>query len=370
MDLRSIYVANGIGIFLLLFLMYTSRTKIQARTLEGRIYNFMVWGVMIGCFMEAFSYWLDGRLFPGSRVLNYIANTYLFSVNVILPFCVVMYVDLGLYGDPGRIWKHYKPQIIIGIIMILLTLANLFVPLCYYISEQNVYERRLLGNFYYAVILYFCVTGIILTRRYEKDNGARAFFSINMFLVPILIGTALQFIFYGLSLAWLSAAMGLVGLFMMQQNELAYVDSLVDTYNRQYLNHIFAAWTARGKTFSGVMLDIDRFKGINDNFGHSEGDKALKTIADTLKSARLDHEWVFRFAGDEFVVLKMGDAATLSAYMDEVDRRLEKVNREKHDYLLRISYGISTFKGGSLDDFMKEMDSNMYSMKAKHHKVA
>lgn len=80
-------------------------------------YSIMIFGVLFGCVMEAFSYFLDGKIFPGPVFLNHVANTYLFSVNLILPFCVLIYVDLGLYGDPKRICKHYKPQIIIGAIM-------------------------------------------------------------------------------------------------------------------------------------------------------------------------------------------------------------------------------------------------------------
>ena len=369
-DLLSIYVANGIGIFLLLMLQYASRTKIQTHRLEDRLYSFMLVGVMLGCFMEAFSYYLDGKVFPGSRVLNYIANTYLFTGNLLLPFCVLVYVDLGLYDDPSRIWKKYKPQIFVGVIMLLITFASCFFPIAYYINEQNVYERRPIGYVYYFVILYYLVSGIVLTRRYEKENGARAFFNVNVFLIPILIGAGLQFLFYGLSLAWLSSAIGLVGLFMMQQNEQAYIDSLVDTYNRQYLNHIFSAWITRGKTFVGVMLDIDRFKLINDRFGHSEGDIALKKTAEILKQSRLDHEWVFRFAGDEFIILKLSDSPEgLNAYMDEVNRRLAEYNQGSRPYLLEISYGTSFFNAGNLDTFMKEMDNRMYEMKATHHRT-
>jgi hypothetical protein len=227
--------------------------------------------------MEAFSYFLDGKIFPGSIVLNHIANTYLFSVNLILPFCVLIYVDLGLYGDPERIWKHYKPQIIIGAVMLGATLINLITPVCYYISDKNVYERRPFGYVYYAVILYYLISAIIVTRRYEKENGARTFFNINMFLVPILIGAGLQFAFYGLSLAWLSSAIGLTGMYMMQQNETAYLDPLVDTYNRRYFDFLLTSWISRGYGFSGVMMDIDDFKSINDNCGHSEGVAGART---------------------------------------------------------------------------------------------
>lgn len=369
MDLRSIYITNGVGIFLLLMLRYASRTKLLRHRAEDRIYTVMVLGVMLGCFTEAFSYTLDGRVFPGAILMNHAANTYLFSVNLLLPFCLLVYVDLVIYGDTGRIWQHYKPQIIVGLFMLSLNLVNFFFPVNYVITAQNVYERRPVSYAYYAVILYYCLTALIVTRKYERQNGARAFFNINMFLIPILIGAGLQFMFYGLSIAWLAAALGLVGLFMMQQNELAYVDSLVDTYNRQYLTHIVSAWTARSVDFSGAMLDIDHFKAINDVYGHSEGDYALKTVTDILKKARRNQEWVFRFAGDEFIVLKeAGFPEDLEAYMGEVKRLLEEYNRDEHAYRIELSYGICAFDGAGIDTFMKSMDERMYQMKAEHHR--
>ncbi len=372
MDLRSIFVANGIGIFILMMLSYASRAKILRHRTEDKIYIVMFIGVIMGCFMEAFSYALDGRLFPGARALNYVANTYLFSVNIMLPFCVMIYVDLGLYDDINRIWKCYKPQIIITCIMLSITLLSLFVPIAYHISENNVYERRPFGYVYYFVIFYFFLTCLFISKRYEKENGARAFFNINVFWIPILVGAALQFMFYGLSLAWVSSAIGLVGLFMMQQNELAYIDSLVDTYNRQYLNHILSAWISRGQSVSGIMLDIDDFKKINDRFGHSEGDKALKTVTDILKKSRIDKEYIFRFAGDEFIVLKRtNNAPELDAYMHEVKKQLDTYNRQRNrPYRIILSYGIGTINNGDIDAFLKEMDVKMYEMKQIHHRSA
>ncbi len=368
MDLRSVYIPNGVGIIILLVLYYACQAKTSQRRLEDRLHSFMVFGVMLGCCMEMLSYTVDGRLFPGARMINYIANTYLFSVNLLLPFALLVYVDLGLYDDTSRIWKHYKPQIIIGLVMFGANILNFFVPVCYVISPENVYARLPFSYFYYAVILYYCITAVFLTRRYERENGAKAFFHISVFLLPILLGAGLQFAFYGLSLAWLSAAVGLMGLFMMQQNEMAYVDSLTDTYNRQYLSHTLSAWISREKRFCGVMLDMDGFKRINDTYGHSEGDRALKAAADILKQARRENEGVFRFAGDEFIILKLTeDPAGLDAYMDRVLRLLKEGGGEDVRYRLEISYGAGFYRGGTVDDFMKDMDDSMYRMKAEHH---
>jgi diguanylate cyclase (GGDEF)-like protein len=368
MDMRSIYIPNCIGVVILFILFFTSRTQTSRRRTEDKIFFCMVFGVMLGCLAEMFSYAIDGRLFPGARLLNYAANTYLYTVNLLLPFCLLVYVDLGLYDDTGRIWKHYKPQIIVGGVMFAINILNLVVPISFYITGENMYERRPFSYVYYAVILYYCLTAALETRRYEKKNGARTFISVEMFLLPILAGAGLQFLIYGLSLAWLSAAIGLAGLFMMQQNEMAYVDTLTDTFNRLYLNHTLSAWISRGSGFSGAMVDLDGFKSINDNFGHSEGDRALKAVADAMKKARSDNELVFRFAGDEFIVLKIsGDEDSLHAYMAEVRRLLAKHREGGCPYEISLSYGVSSFDAGSADAFMKEMDDKMYRMKVKHH---
>lgn len=368
MDLQSIYISNGTGVFILLMLFYVSRTKMLGTRVEDKVFTTMLVGIMLACCMEALSYTIDGRTFVGARLVNYVANTYLYTANLLMTFFVLVCVDLSLYNDPSRIVRCYKPQIVIGIGMLSMNIVNFFVPITFNITDANVYGRLPFGYVYYFVILYYCLTAFILTKRYEKENGAKAFLNIGMFLIPIFFGAGLQFMFYGLSLAWLSAAVGLTGLFMMQQNELAYIDSLANVYNRQYLNHILSAWVSRGNGFAGVMLDVDRFKFINDTFGHSEGDAALKVVADVLKRARLDNEWVFRFAGDEFVVLCMTENKDgLVPYMDHVENILALENSGDRSYQISLSYGMAYCDHGDIDEFMRAMDKNMYEMKDSHH---
>lgn len=370
MNLQAIFITNGLGIFIILTMHYTSRRKVLRNRTEDKLFSIMLLGVMLGCFMEAFSYALDGHVFFGARALNYIANTYLFTANLLLPFCVLMYVEFSFGGSFASIRKKFKPQIIVGIIMLSTNIINFIVPINYYISEQNVYERRPFGYVFYAVILFYCISALVMTRRYEKVSGTKSFINIKLFLFPILLGAGLQFMFYGLSLAWLSAAVGLMGLYMMQLNETAFIDPLVGIYNRQYLNFILSSWISRGQTFAGVMLDVDYFKSINDNFGHSEGDQALKTVTDILIRARSGDELTFRFAGDEFIVLRLtGSENGLNAYMDRVNRAVGAYNSTDRPYRLSLSYGISFFTAEniSIDTFMKEMDARMYKMKAIHH---
>ena len=368
MNLRAIIVANAVSVALLLIMLFAARTKITRDHVEDKLFAFIVFGVMLGSVFEALSYLLDGKLFPGARVLNYALNTYLFSANMLLPFFLLVYVDLSLYGKLNRIWKKYKIHIIIGALMVLVNVVNYFVPISYVITAGNVYERRPFSYAYYVVIVFYLVSIFFVLQNYKKQNGARAFINFWMFLVPVITGTGLQFLIYGLSLAWLSSSVGLVGLFMMQQNELAYIDPLVKTYNRQYLDHILASWISKGRSFTGIMLDIDRFKDINDNFGHSEGDKALKTLTDILRQSCANDERLFRFAGDEFIVLKLTTSPNgLDGFIAEVNKRIAEFNAQAHPYRFSLSYGTAYFVCGSADTFLKQMDERMYQMKSSHH---
>ncbi|MFH1435841.1 MAG: diguanylate cyclase [Pseudomonadota bacterium] len=89
--------------------------------------------------------------------------------------------------------------------------------------------------------------------------------------------------------------------------ELAVTDPLTEVYNRRFLMLKLKEEHHRAlryrHPFSIALVDLDRFKEINDRFGHSKGDKVLKTIAGWLKSSTRATDTVARFGGDEFVLV-------------------------------------------------------------------
>ena len=96
--------------------------------------------------------------------------------------------------------------------------------------------------------------------------------------------------------------------------------------------------------------------------------RPARLVGSRSKQARNDHEWVFRFAGDEFIILKQADSPEgLSPYLERVERSVAEYNRGDGPYPLSISYGVSFFNQGSVDAFLREMDEKMYAMKAGHH---
>lgn len=101
-----------------------------------------------------------------------------------------------------------------------------------------------------------------------------------------------------------------------QTIELAVTDPLTGLNNRRYLdNHIktlFARAAARGRALSVCIVDIDRFKSINDTYGHDAGDEVLKQFAGRIRAAVRGADLACRFGGEEFVVV-MPDTDARSA---------------------------------------------------------
>jgi len=108
-------------------------------------------------------------------------------------------------------------------------------------------------------------------------------------------------------IALLAVVGGVGGSFWANLREQAITDSLTGLYNRRYFQQEFQREIARsrrtGSPFSVLILDLDDFKSINDRFGHQEGDRVLRRVADTLRRGCRAVDVVARWGGEEFAVL-------------------------------------------------------------------
>jgi diguanylate cyclase (GGDEF)-like protein len=90
----------------------------------------------------------------------------------------------------------------------------------------------------------------------------------------------------------------------------AVTDGLTSLYNHRHLQEALAAEVERasryGLTFTLLMMDLDRFKAVNDRFGHPHGDQALQQVAAVLRSNARTSDFVARYGGEEFVMILPG----------------------------------------------------------------
>ena len=186
-----------------------------------------------------------------------------------------------------------------------------------------------------------------------------------MFVAPLFIGMLLQTLIYGVSLGWCCAAIGLAALYMSMQNELAYRDALTGLYNRHYMDFTLSSWHGN----SGIMIDLDFFKDINDRYGHSQGDEALKDMANILREAGPENSIAIRFAGDEFILLLPTDREDqIRSVEEKITAVAETFNRTGHrPYQLSVSMGHAVYNQSSSDKFLESIDHAMYANKQRRH---
>ena len=118
---------------------------------------------------------------------------------------------------------------------------------------------------------------------------------------------------------------------------------------------------------SVLMLDIDHFKSINDRFGHATGDEVLKAVATVLKDSLRNIDMVFRYGGEEFLVL-LSNTSREAAQMVGERLRLAVLGlqhvEEGRALELSISLGCATLLAGeSPDSLLRRADNALYVSK-------
>ena len=142
-------------------------------------------------------------------------------------------------------------------------------------------------------------------------------------------------------------------------------DPLTKTLNRRTLFEDMDSLIRRQKVFYVMMLDLDNFKCVNDRFGHDEGDKLLREIGKTFTQELLGKENLYRYGGDEFVIIGTEIAIDLVTHGNKIIERFA-TTKYGQKYGVGISIGVNIFDGKKLEDsidILKKADKQMYKSK-------
>ena len=366
----AIYIANGTAVLLLLVVMLSIRKPLHHGLFEEKMYYAMIVINIMQCILEVVTFLLNGKI--EYRTLTVVLNVLLFSNSLIFSFFWTIYADYKLFADMKRIRRIYPFIAIPAVLMIIGCFINLVTPVFFVIDKYNVYQRTDLFFLTYVVTYSYLVYGVVLISMYRKKVHKYLFLPAVLFMIPVVIGSALQFAFYGYSLVWLGVSIGMLWLFINVQNEASYVDMLSGLFNRQYLNDILLMHSRKGdkgSILAGIMLDIDSFKEINNKFGHLVGDEAISAVGKILHTAVGSKGISCRYGGDEFIILMKTDSQ--KEIMDMIDTVRTKAalfnEAEKTPYQIHFSIGHSTYQSGheSTDAFLKRIDTAMYEDKRR-----
>lgn len=153
----------------------------------------------------------------------------------------------------------------------------------------------------------------------------------------------------------------------------ANTDPLTGLFNRNALNeHIYAVLSdAALKNAAVMIIDLDNFKSVNDNFGHLYGDGVLKEISREIRERVRETDTIGRIGGDEFVVFmeNYGDESVLEKRADAFCRALRKYYEEDDvECTISGSIGIACFPrdGKTYDELLGKADQALYYIKKEH----
>lgn len=155
---------------------------------------------------------------------------------------------------------------------------------------------------------------------------------------------------------------------LRQLGRLAFIDPLTGLGNSRQLRQCVDDEINRANRFGGgftlLFVDLDKFKAINDTFGHAEGDRVLQRVAGVLTSAVRSVDQVFRLAGDEFVIVLAGAGARTS---EAVVKRLKNaLSADPNNPTCSVGIASYPKAGQTYNELLKVADQGMYL--SKDHK--
>lgn len=373
-NIEEILILNSAGVVILALSLLCRVGSTGEKHFDDRVFNWMI-GITLGALAaETLTFLVDGR--PGSlvRCMQYLLNAYLFLAACSVGALWVLYVDYRIYHSLKRIQKRMLWVVAPPALIAVLIVCDLFgTGFIFSISEENVYCRGSLVMLSYLVLFYEYGVSLILAILAVKRNNHVRFFPILYFVIPCVVGTVVQVLCYGLSVGWFCVGLAFTFVQMQLNNQNAFVDDLSGLYNRKYYHYVIGKLlgSKKNQTIYGIMMDVNDFKSINDRFGHSAGDDAIRSLGRLISEVTTEQDMAFRHAGDEFIIIGAAEDEThVEQLMDALTRKTEHFNETAgKPYKLSLASGYTLCKTAQLDSdsFLHQMDLKMYEAKSAYY---
>lgn len=364
----SVLTADIISILLIGTLYLANRQKAEYDR-DMRLLQQMMVTIVIANISDCCVYYLTGSSNIVIKVLVFLSGSGLFLGNVMIGYLWAKFIMVHMnipFSDIRR--NIYRT---IGLISIVLLVINIFYPLVFSVSDGR-YQRGFAYIIFLIFAAFYILDSLYLYVKRVKKNGSLKLFPVHIFLIPVILGVVIQAFFVEIAITWTSIAISVAGIMTALKNEIIFTDCLTGLYNRVYLEFLHKrACNKKDCWVSGIMIDLNEFKQINDNYGHAEGDLELCIVADLLRKSFSEYGVVTRYAGDEFVImLNTTDDQLIQKIIKSAKKNFVTEN-EKNDKPYQLSasmgYAITNLSNETIDDFMNRIDEQMYQDKMKYY---
>jgi diguanylate cyclase (GGDEF)-like protein len=338
-----------------------------------RIFQALLFFTMLAVLLDIATWLAAGTSIRSARIWDYIFNDLYWCAALFPCYIGMLYCLLQISEETFRKWKVIAAiPLFYGFFMIFL---NHWTGWIFTILPDGSYRR---GQFFLAVggisYLHMGISAfLMLWQSLHVSYGERSKYRmLAFFMIFPFLGSLLQVLVYGVSTIWPSITLTILMCSLFIQNGNAATDSLTHLNNRgRFDAYAEWKWNSLGdsETFWLIIMDIDRFKRINDTFGHAEGDRALIRCAQALRSVMPKKGgFLARIGGDEFAVILCGvDEAFVTDFIRQAKSAVcSTFGQNSSGYQLCVSAGYAGTRGGEQRDFAKlfsAADEMMYRIK-------
>ena len=342
------------------------------------LFRWLVYGILLTLFLDAVWILIDGKMFPFAIPFNRVINAVFLALGVLLGGIWYLYVleTMNYRMTPALVGAVMAP----GLFFLVLNLASIWTGWTFYVDASNVYARgplfwlQTIGAVCMLLVSLVHILIYLIVRR--KDVEIYEVWKLLTFYIIPVCGTLVSIPYTGMPGTWTCASVSIVLIYIDNQDREILIDSLTGLNNRKNLNKVYTDYVRQvsaEKQLYLFMLDLDDFKGINDTYGHTAGDKALRETAKLLKKAASNRQSiVLRFGGDEFLIMGFfRDDEEAENFRREIRGMFREWNEEsKEEYRLKISCGYSRYADAKpLQGLIEEADSELYADKSLNKRL-
>lgn len=272
-------------------------------------------------------------------------------------------------------WRYlaYIPAYIV----LFLCLSTPFSGLVFYIDQSNTYRRGSLFLVVSVIAFFYMLASTIVAyasafheTRYSKR---RECFLLGSFVYLPFLASVLQIGLAGMPVLAPAIAAAYYVVFSTMQGEMIYNDALTGMHNRRramfYLEEHLGMVSPKSP-LTVFMIDGNKFKLINDTYGHIEGDAAILCISEAIQKVCGQYNlFSARYGGDEFILIGVGSHSTDAALEDEINQVLQQIcETKKKPYALSVAVGNFTTTDNTygMNELIEKADASLYDRKRKY----
>ena len=369
---------NLIAILFGVILFIQGRRNSSRNETTQMILNVMLITLIISSICDIYAFALRGS--------SHIASLYFFNIVYFIMFVIGPYAwfiyTLVVFKGTSTVKSIINRTCIPAVILVIAIALNPLTNFFFTIDSDGIYHRATIG----LAITWIVEWGYILSaftvnlRAVIKEKSRQKremYIGYLLFVIPMAVAAVCQMFFYGVTTTTIGYMFSIFLIFLNNQAYREQNDSLTGLKNKNafltYRDNLFELETAR--EISLFVIDADKFKFINDTYGHIKGDLALKDIAsvlqETVDEVPKSGLHAFRFGGDEFVIVGVKltpdeEQNIINAIQTKIKAKNESNKEKGEQYVLQLSIGLKNQVCKHKDEFdalIKKADEAMYEAK-------